>query len=435
MEFASVCPVRWLPDHNFAMCMTPYDVFQDIQSCYYRPWQRYNQTTSKVFSSTVENEKGNYKITLDVQYFRPNEINVKVANHEIIVEGKHEERQDIYGFVTRQFKRRYSLPTHCLPENVTSTLSSDGVLTIIAEKKLSISQDVPKIIPIELSGIFPRKTQIETKITSELTQKALKQERKKEKEETREEHSRLIRPELLKEIFLETNDTCLKTETKQSIDNMKESEKMNQLNISRNLNKIEESVGNSIVGLTALKEQFGQNSSIINTEMEGIKYASEISSIKSASETSYPKSPPAISGIQSDTDLSDVESILVMCDKKSTSEGSGTKKVSQVSEMQTVSDISEAQTVQETLGTKSVSQQSDMKKPSGMSGIKGVLEMTELKIGASETCGVRGMSKTLVEESASSCTSSSSMLSSMTVSGNAGECIISEKLREVAENI
>lgn len=434
MEFPSVCPARWLPDHNFAMCMMPHDFlssFQDMQSSYYRPWKWYNQTTSKEFGSTVENEKGNYKITLDVQYFRPNEINVKVTNYEIIVEGKHEERQDIHGFVTRQFKRRYPLPGHCLPENVTSTLSSDGVLTIIAEKKASMSQD-EKIVPIKLSGTFPRKAQIDTNITSEITQKSLQQARKIENEETKEDHSRLLKPELLKDITSDSNGTSVKSGTEQSIGIMKASEKMEELNISSNLNKIEESIGNSIVGLVALKEQFDQNSSTSNTEMGNMKISSEISNIKSTSEKLSLKNPPGTSGTQKTTSLSDVENILDVSDKKSTSDGFGMKKVSEMSGMRKLSEISGAHTAHETLGTKSVSKQSGMTKSSGMSDVK---SMTEMKISASETCGARGMSKTLVEESVSSCTSSSSMSSSKTVSGNAREFIIREELREAAENI
>lgn len=44
--------------------------------------------------------------------------------------GKHEEKQDEHGFVSRQFTRKYNLPPNYKQDSVTSTLSSDGILTI-----------------------------------------------------------------------------------------------------------------------------------------------------------------------------------------------------------------------------------------------------------------------------------------------------------------
>ena len=44
--------------------------------------------------------------------------------------GKHEEKQDEHGYVARHFTRKYSLPQNYKADSVTSTLSSDGILTI-----------------------------------------------------------------------------------------------------------------------------------------------------------------------------------------------------------------------------------------------------------------------------------------------------------------
>lgn len=77
------------------------------------------------------------QVILDVQQFLPEEITVKtVGNNNIIVEAKHEERQDEHGFVSRHFVRRYVLPPSHDVINITSSLSSDGVLTITAPKKV-----------------------------------------------------------------------------------------------------------------------------------------------------------------------------------------------------------------------------------------------------------------------------------------------------------
>lgn len=71
-----------------------------------------------------------------MQQFKPEEIKVKVVDDFIVVEGKHEERQDKHGYISRQFTRRYKLPPNVNLEAVKSSLSSDGVLSIAAPKKV-----------------------------------------------------------------------------------------------------------------------------------------------------------------------------------------------------------------------------------------------------------------------------------------------------------
>jgi crystallin alpha B len=76
---------------------------------------------------------------LDVQQFCPNEIAVKTIDNYIVIEGKHEEKEDEHGYVARHFVRRYLLPKGVKPESVTSTISCDGVLTISAPKEVNNS--------------------------------------------------------------------------------------------------------------------------------------------------------------------------------------------------------------------------------------------------------------------------------------------------------
>lgn len=77
-----------------------------------------------------------FQVILDVQQFSPDEIIVKTVDNNIIVEAKHEERKDEHGFITRHFIRRYILPSSHDSLQVTSSLSSDGVLTITAPKRV-----------------------------------------------------------------------------------------------------------------------------------------------------------------------------------------------------------------------------------------------------------------------------------------------------------
>lgn len=75
-----------------------------------------------------------FQVCVDVQHFQPNEIEVKTENNTVIVHAKHEEKVDEHGYISREFTRRYQLPDEFKPENVVSSLSSDGVLMIKAPK-------------------------------------------------------------------------------------------------------------------------------------------------------------------------------------------------------------------------------------------------------------------------------------------------------------
>jgi len=83
----------------------------------------------------VKDDDKKMEISLDTSQYRPDELNVSVANGAITVEGKHEEKaEDGSKMVSRQFIRKYTLPAGAKPEDVVSNLSSDGVLVVTANK-------------------------------------------------------------------------------------------------------------------------------------------------------------------------------------------------------------------------------------------------------------------------------------------------------------
>ncbi|XP_069470402.1 alpha-crystallin B chain isoform X3 [Ambystoma mexicanum] len=91
-------------------------------------------------------EKDKFSLNLDVKHFSPEELQVKVLGDFIEIHGKHEERQDEHGYVSRDFHRKYKMPVDVESLSITSSLSSDGVLTVIGPRRLS---DVPeRIIPV-----------------------------------------------------------------------------------------------------------------------------------------------------------------------------------------------------------------------------------------------------------------------------------------------
>ncbi|XP_047036928.1 protein lethal(2)essential for life-like [Helicoverpa zea] len=134
----------------------------------FRPWENFMKPIEQLSSAmnqlalnevgkiTSDDEK--FQVNVDVQHFSPEEINVKVIDGHVIVEGKHEEKRDEHGYVARQFMRRYALPQGCLPDTVESRLSSDGVLTVTAPKVLALPSTGEKIVPITHTG--PIKKQI-----------------------------------------------------------------------------------------------------------------------------------------------------------------------------------------------------------------------------------------------------------------------------------
>lgn len=118
------------PRHRFS----GYNHCPGLTMLYQRP-QRLNLASQSGLSH-IENNKNNFKVNLDVQQFKPDEVSVKVVDGYIVVDGKHEERSDEHGFISRQFTRRYKVPENVDPDTIVSSLSSDGVLSVGAPKKV-----------------------------------------------------------------------------------------------------------------------------------------------------------------------------------------------------------------------------------------------------------------------------------------------------------
>ncbi|KAM0725261.1 Protein lethal(2)essential for life [Formica fusca] len=122
-----------------------------IGNTYYRPWKNVTRQSSSG-SSTIQLDNNNFQVILDVQQFSPDEITVKTVDNYVIVEAKHEERQDEHGYISRHFIRRYVLPPSHDLVNVTSTLSSDGVLTVTAPKKNITPANTERVINVIQTG-------------------------------------------------------------------------------------------------------------------------------------------------------------------------------------------------------------------------------------------------------------------------------------------
>lgn len=103
-------------------------------------------------TSTVQADKDKFQVILDVQQFKPNEIDVKVVDKFVVVTAKHEEKRDEHGWISRQFVRKYMIPQQCDIDQVSPKLSSDGVLTITVPRKDAPNVENERVIKIEHTG-------------------------------------------------------------------------------------------------------------------------------------------------------------------------------------------------------------------------------------------------------------------------------------------
>ncbi|KZC10005.1 Protein lethal(2)essential for life [Dufourea novaeangliae] len=93
-----------------------------------------------------------FKVILDVQQFQPDEINVKLVDRFVIVEAKHEEKRDVHGLISRQFVTKYLLPEQVDENQLSSNISSDGILTIMAPVKTKKEEPNERTVKIEMTG-------------------------------------------------------------------------------------------------------------------------------------------------------------------------------------------------------------------------------------------------------------------------------------------
>lgn len=147
---------RRLQDQHFGLVLTPDDFLTAaagplLSREYYRPW-RHLAAAARDLGSSIKADADKYQINLDVQQFAPEDISVKTVDGYIVVEGKHEEKKDEHGYISRQFTRRYALPEGATPESVESKLSSDGVLTISAPRKVPETVKGERNVPIAQTG-------------------------------------------------------------------------------------------------------------------------------------------------------------------------------------------------------------------------------------------------------------------------------------------
>nr|CAD7260343.1 unnamed protein product [Timema shepardi] len=126
-------------DQNFKTSLAhsdPRQVSGSFRAGCYHPWCNQASMDSRV--SDIHQNVDEFKVTLDVQQFRSDELTVKTVDYYIVIEGKHKENKDQFCIISNEFKRSYLLPNYVDIDHLTSSLSSDGLLTVHAPKKVNI---------------------------------------------------------------------------------------------------------------------------------------------------------------------------------------------------------------------------------------------------------------------------------------------------------
>ncbi|XP_037719350.1 heat shock protein 22 [Drosophila subpulchrella] len=130
-----------------------------------RNWQQIARWQEQEFAPPATINKEGYKLTLDVKDY--SELKVKVLDESVVlVEGKSEQQKgDQGGYSSRHFLRRFVLPEGYEADKVTSSLSSDGVLTISVPNPPAVQESLKeREVPIEQTGEPAKKSADEPKI-------------------------------------------------------------------------------------------------------------------------------------------------------------------------------------------------------------------------------------------------------------------------------
>merc|ERR1712215_232753 len=105
--------------------------------------ENFNSLLDKKDSNLIsmKNDDRKMEISLNTTGYKPSELKVNVADGELTIEGKHEEKSEAgHTMVSKQFSRRYTLPAEAKLTEVESNLSQDGVMVITVPKEKKIQE-------------------------------------------------------------------------------------------------------------------------------------------------------------------------------------------------------------------------------------------------------------------------------------------------------
>ncbi|XP_044252946.1 heat shock protein 27-like [Tribolium madens] len=87
-----------------------------------------------------------FELNLNVRDFKPEELSVKITEDNfLVVEGKHGEKKDKDGSISRHFIRKCAIPSGFDVGKVQSRLYSDGILVVSVSRVDVKSRKIPVV--------------------------------------------------------------------------------------------------------------------------------------------------------------------------------------------------------------------------------------------------------------------------------------------------
>jgi HSP20 family molecular chaperone IbpA len=112
-------------------------------------WHRF--TTKKPPMGIQLDCKDKFIILVDVKEFTPEELSIESSEYVVRVEGKHADKRDDHGLISRTFSRVYDLPKSVQAQDISCVLLPGGVLEIAAPKAKGFSEAPMLTVPLTIS--------------------------------------------------------------------------------------------------------------------------------------------------------------------------------------------------------------------------------------------------------------------------------------------
>ncbi|CAJ0582609.1 unnamed protein product, partial [Mesorhabditis spiculigera] len=97
----------------------------------------------------VLNNNEKFMVSLAVGNFLPEDLKISLVGRRLTIEGRHDDRTDDHGMVSRSFKRSYLVPKDCDIDALKSHLADSGRLCITAPKLHLEETASSRSIPIQ----------------------------------------------------------------------------------------------------------------------------------------------------------------------------------------------------------------------------------------------------------------------------------------------
>ncbi|KAL1502295.1 hypothetical protein ABEB36_007461 [Hypothenemus hampei] len=122
----SFLPLHFEADFFSSSFNSLYTLFQEFSKLIKNRVELHNSTNMHDF----------FQIHVDVQHFKPEELSVKLVNLKtIVIEGNQKNKEDEQGYISRHFIKTLVIPEEFDVKNSQSTLSIDGVLTVMVPNR------------------------------------------------------------------------------------------------------------------------------------------------------------------------------------------------------------------------------------------------------------------------------------------------------------